>query len=397
MDSNLLKEAIADAKAVRQTALANAKVALEEAFTERYSAMLSEKLKEDVGSQFPEEDGIGRKASGFSSNNGEFNPENGNVTESEIDELIRELEGEVSDDPNAPQPPAPAPMTPPAGDGTMPPPAEDDQTLPTTNEGEMDEEVNLEALLESLKEELECEEKEDNEPLDEVKKLSSSSIGGKSENKKPSGFTSSGLESGGIKKHGFPDQGGTKVGPCDATKATRPNSEKVDSTPKLGGTSGPALKAARPNSKGEFENTTKLHEQNTNLKSQLDEAVEVIKYVKGQLNEVNLLNAKLLYTNKLFKEYVMNNDNKMRIVEMFDLAQTVREVKLTYANIAESLNFGGNDMKKKAITNSSVTSITEGLASKPVGSTKPSRGIISEGTASEMVTKFQKLAGIKRS
>ena len=80
---------------------------------------------------------------------------------------------------------------------------------------------------------------------------------------------------------------------------------------------------------------------------------------------------------------------------MFDLAKTVREVKLTYANIAESLNFSGNDMKKKVKTNSSVQSITEGLASQTVGSTKPSRQIISEGKASQMVTKFQKLAGIK--
>ena len=45
MDSNLLKEAIADAKAVRQTALANAKVALEEAFNDKYQKMFAEKLR----------------------------------------------------------------------------------------------------------------------------------------------------------------------------------------------------------------------------------------------------------------------------------------------------------------------------------------------------------------
>ena len=45
--SNLLKEAIADAKAVRETALENAKAALEEAFTPRLQSMLSAKLKED--------------------------------------------------------------------------------------------------------------------------------------------------------------------------------------------------------------------------------------------------------------------------------------------------------------------------------------------------------------
>lgn len=93
----------------------------------------------------------------------------------------------------------------------------------------------------------------------------------------------------------------------------------------------------------------------------------------------------------------MNNEQKMRVVEMFDLSKNVREVKLTYANIAESLNFGGRDIKRnsaQAVGKASVQSITEGLASQPVGSTKPSKGIINE-SHSKMVSQFQKLAGIK--
>ena len=77
---------------------------------------------------------------------------------------------------------------------------------------------------------------------------------------------------------------------------------------------------------------------------------------------------------------------------MFDLSQNVREVKLTYATIAESLSFSG-DRNRKAKAPSSVQSITEGIASKSVGSTKPSKDIISENA---MVSKFQKLAGIKK-
>ena len=98
MDSNLLKEAIADAKAVRQTALANAKVALEEAFSERYQAMFAEKLKEEAEQQevSPSAEETGR------------NPEE-NVSEQEIDELIKELEAEVGDQDNTGEvPPAPA-------------------------------------------------------------------------------------------------------------------------------------------------------------------------------------------------------------------------------------------------------------------------------------------------
>jgi hypothetical protein len=47
-NSNLLKEAIADAKAVRETAIANAKIALEEAFTPRLQSILSQKLTQEI-------------------------------------------------------------------------------------------------------------------------------------------------------------------------------------------------------------------------------------------------------------------------------------------------------------------------------------------------------------
>lgn len=456
MESNLLKEAIADAKAVRQTALANAKVALEEAFSERYQAMFAEKLKEEAELNNPAD----QEAACASEEN---------VSEQEIDELIKELEAEVggeqpaqepaipggdmdTDDVAPPAPPAPAapmgapvggppaplvppsapgaqclpqgapapmgapmgaPPVPPAPMGDVPPapmggdvPPAPPSDVPSPEE--TDEDVNLDELLESLKEECEeeCEEEEEEGKLDEQTKLASSGIGGKkaggSDNKAPASGTksSSKVESGGIKNSGVPSPEGTKVGPEDATTAKRPNEAKNAtstnlSTPSLGGSSGPALKAARPNSKGEFENTAKIHEENQSLKKQLNEAEETIKYVKGQLNEINLLNAKLLYTNKLFKEYSMNNEQKMRVVEMFDLSKSVREVKLTYANIAESLNFSGTDIKRKVRTNSNVQSITEGLASQPVGSTKPSKALIAEGTVNQMVTRFQKIAGIQ--
>ena len=45
---DLLREAIADAKAGRETALANAKIALEEAFPPRLQSMLSKKIAAEV-------------------------------------------------------------------------------------------------------------------------------------------------------------------------------------------------------------------------------------------------------------------------------------------------------------------------------------------------------------
>ena len=47
-NSKLLKEAIADAKAVKETAIANAKIALEEAFTPKLQSILSKKLQSEM-------------------------------------------------------------------------------------------------------------------------------------------------------------------------------------------------------------------------------------------------------------------------------------------------------------------------------------------------------------
>lgn len=501
MESNLLKEAIADAKAVRQTALANAKVALEEAFSERYQQMFAEKLREDA------EQEEGHAPAPAAEEEGMKHSEEENVSEQEIDELIKELESEVGGEqpaaepmgdgaptgelPGAGAPPSPAPAAggqqmvmcpvgqvatpemppapaagamgapavpgvavPPVGEpapmgapamgaapmggeptGAEPAPSAPPSDVPAAGAEEEDEDVNLDELLESLKEEVEGhaeeeEEEEEGKQLDE--KLESSGIGGGkaggSANKAPSAAThgSSHIESGGAPKDGYAKRTDAKVIAKEATVASRPNQAKHAtkdnlSTPSMGGSTGSgagqketgyvnadnakvtakeATGASRPN---QSKNATKDNlstpggalEENIALRKQLDEATETIKYVKGQLNEINLLNAKLLYTNKLFKEYNMNNEQKMRIVEMFDLSKNVREVKLTYANIAESLNFSGSDIKRKAKPSANVQSITEGLASQPVGTTKPSKSIISEGKASQMVTRFQKIAGIQ--
>lgn len=121
------------------------------------------------------------------------------------------------------------------------------------------------------------------------------------------------------------------------------------------------------------------------LQSELDEHRDVVKYLRGKLNEVNLLNAKLLFTNKLFRAYGLSNDQKMKVVETFDRATNLREVKLVYSTLAES--FGVNT--KKEIKES------KGSASKAVASTKSEKQeIISEG--SELRDRFKKLAGISK-
>ena len=95
------------------------------------------------------------------------------------------------------------------------------------------------------------------------------------------------------------------------------------------------------------------------LRAELDETREVVKFMRDKLNEVNLLNAKLLFTNKLFRAYGLNNEQKMKVVETFDRASNIREVKLVYSTMAET--FGA---KKTEIQES------KGSASKAVASTK---------------------------
>ena len=123
----------------------------------------------------------------------------------------------------------------------------------------------------------------------------------------------------------------------------------------------------------------------TKLQSELEEHRDVVKYLRGKLNEVNLLNAKLLFTNKLFRGFGLSNDQKMKVVETFDRATNLREVKLVYSTLVESFKTNQPEKIKES----------KGSASKPVASTKSDQQeIISEG--SELRDRFKKLAGITK-
>ena len=127
-------------------------------------------------------------------------------------------------------------------------------------------------------------------------------------------------------------------------------------------------------------------EQVSKLQSDLDEHRNVVKYLRSKLNEVNLLNAKLLFTNKLFRVFGLNQGQKIKVVETFDRAKNIREVKLVYSTMAES--FGAYSEAKPKIVKES-----KGSASKPIASTKsPKQEVISEG--SELKERFQRLAKI---
>ena len=116
--------------------------------------------------------------------------------------------------------------------------------------------------------------------------------------------------------------------------------------------------------------------------AELNEALETIQTLQKELNETNLLNAKLLYVNKVFKANSLNESQKANIIAAFDKAETVKEVKLVFETVSENIPSGN---KKEVVREA------RGFASAAVGkSDKPE--VITEANA--VVLRMQKLAGI---
>jgi len=98
------------------------------------------------------------------------------------------------------------------------------------------------------------------------------------------------------------------------------------------------------------------------LESDLSEAIETIETLKSEINEVNLLNAKLLYTNKIFKGKNLTESQKVKVLNTFDKATTVKEVKLVF----ETLNEGVKTNKKSISENLGSASKAMGTGKKPI-------------------------------
>jgi hypothetical protein len=120
-------------------------------------------------------------------------------------------------------------------------------------------------------------------------------------------------------------------------------------------------------------------EEMEEMKSKIDE-------LTSTLNEVKLLNAKLLYTNKIFRAKNLTENQKVKVLQAFDKAATVKETKLVFETLATELK------EKKAPVNESI----RGLASKSAG-VAPTTGKQPILEATEQVTRWQKLAGIIKS
>jgi hypothetical protein len=113
---------------------------------------------------------------------------------------------------------------------------------------------------------------------------------------------------------------------------------------------------------------------------ELSEAYKTIKTLKSELNEINLLNAKLLYTNKIFKSKNLNESQKVKVLSSFDKATTVGEVKLVFETLNEGIKVKPNLIKENL-----------GRASKGTVTPNVKKPIVE---SNEAFLRMQKLAGI---
>ena len=439
-NSKLLKEAIADAKAVKETALANAKLALEEAFTPRLQSILSQKMRAEAeemenDDQEPTNEeldstGIGSKVGtdaaetpgsqpslyadtdlsvGVAKDGGK--PEQSGTDYEKVADINEEDDydfgGEEEEDPNAgeiaelrarlaelengeeggeeDENPFAAteeedPFAMAGGEEEENPFGEEED--PFAQGGEKEDELGLEAIIRELEAQLGDEEGSEEEEIPaedpnaaqiaELRRQLAELENGEEApaEEEPKTESKRLRESRRKLREDYTD--GAEAG-------TDPDGEKVIDLEEILREMEDDLKG-EPVEEGEEEDAEEL-------KADLNEAYKTIKSLQRTINEVNLLNAKLLFANKLFRAHNMTNEQKVKVIETLDRTKSVREVKLVYSTLAENFKYtSSNKIAKK--------SIAEGIASKVTKSTKPSiqKQVISESVA--VSNRFKKLAGI---
>lgn len=427
---DLLKEAIADAKAVKEMAIANAKTALEEAFTPRLKEMLSAKIQEmeDVDEMKYEEDdttmdegmyeeddvvkedesieeeGFGKAMA--DGDEGFSDMEEKALDEVDLEELLAELEEEEKEDLNEAEeedevedeeeseeeegePLDLEDMTDEdlkqmiedviadmiesgeleAGEGAEEEAGEEGKEMEMSDE---EEEVDLTELLKEIEEEMKDEEVNEEKSdeattakidkalkLDEEETISETPFPGPAEIvtiiTAMAGLFGAGISFNAIKTH---LQKKAKEGSEKAKKILRFISMK--GTGDLPGM-------------GESKEISELRAENKSLKSNLNEAVK-------ETNATNLLNAKLLYSNKIFRSKNLNESQKVKVLESFDKANTTKEAKLVYETLSEGLKVKKNTIKENL-----------GRASKSTTVPTTKKPIVE---SNDVFARMQKLAGI---
>ena len=308
----ILKDAIADAKAVRETALAQAKLALEEAFTPQLQSMLAAKLNE-----MEMEDDEKLVAEGADDQMEETLDLEALLAEDSVEEAKEEGEAEEETSEEAPEEEAGEEK---AGE------EEEDKDITEMSPEEVEEYIRTIAAEEFAKLETEQGEEipgEEGEEIDLDAEL--------------------GAE-GGEEEEINLDEMVDEMYDDDKDEKMDENDINIDELLDEFGLS-------------EEEET--VTEDESNLEEELAQALATIDELRSSIQEVNLLNAKLLYMNKVFKGTNLTESQKIDVVKTFDKAESAKEAKLVYESMITTFT-------KKAETKSNIKE-SVGFASKAVG------------------------------
>jgi len=315
---DLLKEAIADAKSVKETAIANAKAALEEAFTPYLKEKLSAKLQE-----MEEEE---TKMEGMYEDEAEeMMEEKESMDEISLDELLAELEGE-----------------------------------------EMEESIFEAKEEEEESEEEESEEEESEEEMS-IEDMDEDDLKSFIEDVIKDMVSAGELEAG---HEGMENEEG-----AEAEESEEEEIDEMVDLDELLAEEDMDEEIGLDELLAELESENVYEEDVKNeMQEELEEAYEAIRTLKSELNEINLLNAKLLYTNKIFRNKSLTESQKVKVLTAFDKATSKKEAQLVYETLLENLK---TPVKKSPIQESL------GSASKALGTAK-SKPIIENDAFSRM-------------
>jgi hypothetical protein len=414
-NKDLLKEAIAEATTIREAAIANAKEALEESITPHLREMLAQKLQEMDELEETDNNGTDSQVDGegddidhgniVNEDEDEDTEEEG--PEEETEETEKEEEDEEFDLENMSKEEFEAAVKDIVAqvNGEMETPGEedlegmeDDNTIDIDSEdGDSMDEINIDELLAELDE------------LNEGDGLGTpKEIPGKpthSYSKKPGSKRS---DSKGTPGDGYMEEevdldeytssgggwgGGSSAGSFSLKPGEKDEGDLNKWIAAIAAKTGQSIQSLTKKIMGTSDSTTAPRksnapretswEESVQNKADLQEALKAVKTLRNQLQEVNLLNAKLLYVNKVFKSNNLSEGQKVNVIAAFDKAETVKEVKLVFETVSK------NVVVKKPTTVKEHRS----FASKATGMTAaPKKEIISE--VSEQVLRMQKLAGI---
>ena len=399
-NKDLFKQAIADAKSIREAAIANAKAALEESLTPQLKELLAQRLAEmeeeteteevlmeaeveetveetveeevvaeeeaEEGEEDAEEEAGEEEAEDDAEESEDEAEEIEDMTVEDLKDLIRDILSQEMGD-----------MEEPAGEEGDEE-AEDMVGMDMTADTEAgEEEIDIDELMAELAEmaktdeEVVAEEKTVEEIINDPE--TATAHGNVAEEE---------MEEGEMNEM-TPDLLQIGAG-LAALFATAGGAAAVQSAAEQGKL-GPAMKSimSKITSTANTMGTNKAGSSDSVIREEeLAEALETIETIRKDLNEVNLLNAKLLYVNKVFKANNLTESQKANVIASFDKAETVKEVKLVFETVSEGVVSGG---KKEVVKEA------KGFASAAVGvSDKPE--VITE--ANEVVRRMQKLAGI---